>query len=142
MNKAILMGRLTKEPDIRYSRQGDRDMAIARYNLAIDRRGKDNGADFISCVAFDRNAEFAEKYLHKGTKICVVGSIRTGSYTNQAGNKCYTTDVIVNEHHFCESSQQKGKPQEPAQEGFGSFGGDEGFMHVPDSVEDSGLPFN
>lgn len=139
MNKVILMGRLTKDPDIRFTRSGDRDLAIARYNLAVDRRGKDRGADFISCIAFDKNAEFAEKFLKKGTKICVVGHIQTGSYINQAGNKCYTTDVVVSEHHFCES---KGSNAQQEQQGYGSFGTDEGFMHVPDNVDDSYLPFN
>ena len=101
MNKVILMGRLTREPDIRYS-QGERATAVARYTLAVDRRfsrGGDNGgeqtADFISCVAFGRSAEFAEKYLHQGTKIVVTGRIQTGSYTNRDGQKVYTTDVVA-----------------------------------------------
>ena len=100
MNKVILMGRLTRDPEVRYS-QGERQMAIARYTLAVDRRGRANTsngeqtADFIQCVAFDRSAEFAEKYFHQGTKLVVTGRIQTGSYTNKDGQKVYTTDVIV-----------------------------------------------
>ena len=96
MNKVILMGRLTRDPDIRYS-QGENSMAIARYSLAVDRRFKRDGeatADFINCVAFGRSAEFAEKYLRKGIKIAVTGRIQTGSYTNKDGVKVYTTDVV------------------------------------------------
>lgn len=112
MNRVVLMGRLTREPDIRYS-QGENPMCVARYTLAVDRRrrGSNNGtnsnnndeADFISCVAFGKTGEFAEKWLHKGTKIAVVGRLRTGSYTNRDGIKVYTTDVVVDEHEFAES---------------------------------------
>ena len=106
MNRVILMGRLTRDPDIRYA-QGENGMEVARYTLAVDRRRRrdDNqqNADFISCVAFGRSAEFAEKYLHKGTKILVTGRIQTGSYTNRDGNRVYTTDVIVEDHEFAES---------------------------------------
>ena len=106
MNKVILMGRLTRDPDVRYS-QGDSPMAIARYTLAVDRRfRRDNDqqtADFISCVAFGRNGEFAEKYLHQGTKIVAEGRIQTGSYTNKDGNKVYTTEVVVENQEFAES---------------------------------------
>jgi single-strand DNA-binding protein len=115
MNKVILMGRLTNDPDVRYA-QGDEPKAIASYNLAVDRRGKDAGTDFISIVAFDKNGEFAEKYLHKGTKILVTGRIRTGSYTNKDGNKVYTTDVIAEEQEFCES--KKAEESAPAAKGF------------------------
>ena len=117
MNKVILCGRLTRDPDIRYS-QGERQMAIARYTLAVDRRGRRSGnddgtqtADFIQCVAFDRAAEFAEKYLRQGTKMIVTGRIQTGSYTNRDGQRVYTTDVVVEEQEFAESrnaSQQSG----------------------------------
>ena len=99
MNKVVLMGRLTRDPEVRYS-QGDNSMAIARYTLAVDRRGRrdntDNSqtADFISCVAFGKSAEFAEKYLHQGTKICISGRIQTGSYTNRDNQKVYTTEVL------------------------------------------------
>lgn len=109
MNKVVLMGRLTRDPDIRYS-QGDQSMAIARFTLAVDRRrgrnnqnGDQQTADFISCVSFGKQAEFAEKYYHKGIKICISGRIQTGSYTRQDGTKVYTTDVVVEEQEFAES---------------------------------------
>lgn len=109
MNRVILMGRLTREPDIRYT-QGENPMCVARYTLAVDRRfsrsnNEGNNADFISCVAFGRSGEFAEKYLHKGTKIAVTGRIQTGSYTNRDGVKVYTTDVVVEDHEFVESKR-------------------------------------
>ena len=116
MNKVILMGRLTKDPDIKYT-QGDEPMAIARYTLAVDRRKK-NEADFISCVVFGKGAEFAAKYLKKGTKIAVAGHIQTGSYNNKDGVKVYTTDVVVEDQEFAES---KAKAQEDA----------DGFMDLP-----------
>ena len=108
MNKVILMGRLTREPDVRYSQNADGSMAVARYTLAVDRRRARNNndeqsADFISCVAFGRSGEFAEKYLHQGTKIVVTGRIQTGSYTNKDGQRVYTTDVVVEEQEFAES---------------------------------------
>ena len=148
MNKVILMGRLTRDPDVRYS-QGDSPMAIARYTLAVDRRfRRDNDqqtADFISCVAFGRNGEFAEKYLHQGTKIVAEGRIQTGSYTNKDGNKVYTTEVIVEEQEFAESkasaSNNEGGFQPQAQSAPTAPAGD-GFMNIPDGVEDVGLPFN
>lgn len=102
MNKTILIGRLTKNPEAFFSTSGTK---IARYTLAVNRPFKRDGeqqADFIRCIAFEKNAEFAEKYLYKGTKIAVTGRIQTGSYTNQAGQKIYTTDVIVENHEFCE----------------------------------------
>lgn len=140
MNKVILIGRLTKDPDVRYT-QGQNSMAVARYTLAVDRnRKQDNGqnADFINCISFGRGGEFAEKYLHKGTKIAVVGRLQTGSYTNKDGQKVYTTDVIVDEQEFCEGKSENAQPgPEPA-----PSGGYEGFMNIPDGVEDEGLPFN
>lgn len=142
MNKVILMGRLTRDPEVRYS-QGEHQMAIARYTLAVDRRGRSNAsngeqtADFIQCIAFDRSAEFAEKYLHQGTKIVVTGRIQTGSYTNRDGQKVYTTDVVVEEQEFAESKKNTQPAPEPA-----PAGGYEGFMNIPDNVEDEGLPFN
>ena len=126
MNLAILMGRLTKDPDISTSQNGTQ---IARYTLAIDRIGKDQGADFISCVAFNKSAEFAEKYLKKGTKIAIEGMIRTGSYTNKDGQKVYTTDVIVNRQEFAES---KGEVKETKPE--------DGFMSIPGGIDDE-IPF-
>lgn len=129
MNQVALMGRLTRDPKVTYNGE----MAIARYTLAVDRMGKKEGkpsADFISCVAFGRAGEFAEKYLHKGNKIAVTGRIQTGDYTNKDGVKVYTTDVIVNAHFFCEKigSETVSTPSEP-----------EGFMQVDDFA---GLPFN
>ena len=160
MNKVILCGRLTRDPEIRYS-QGERQMAIARYTLAVDRRGRRNAqegeqtADFIPCVAFDRMGEFAEKYLRQGTKVIVTGRIQTRSYTNRDGQKVYTTEVIVEEQEFAESrnasqgnagSTFSGNFQErEAKSHAPSFqGGDpgDGFMNIPDGVEDEGLPFN
>ena len=113
MNKVILMGRLTRDPNVRYSPRNNsqEEMAIARYTLAVDRRGAKDGqqsADFISCVAFGRDGEFAEKYLKQGTKVVVTGRIQTGSYTNRDGQKVYTTDVIVEEQEFAESKKQQG----------------------------------
>lgn len=137
MNRVILMGRLTRDPDVRYS-QGEKAMCIARYTLAIDRPGKDNGADFINCVAFDKRGEFAEKYLHKGTKIAIDGRIQTGSYTNREGQKVYTTDVVVDHHEFCEKA---GTAAGDGSEKLPSAP-DDGFMAVPDDVGDEGLPFN
>ena len=105
MNKVILMGRLTADPEVRYT-EGENSMAIARYTLAVDRRFKKEGdttADFIRCTVFAKGAEFAEKYLHKGTKITVSGRIQTGSYENAEGQKIYTTDVVVEEQEFAES---------------------------------------
>ena len=147
MNKVILVGRLCRDPEIRYSQQGDEQMAVARYTLAVDRRYKrdgDQGADFISCVAFGKNGEFAEKYLKQGTKICISGRIQTGSYTNKDGNKVYTTDVVVEDQEFVESKnasgndggyQPMGRP-EPASAGPVN----DGFMSIPDGIEDD-LPF-
>lgn len=142
MNKVILIGRLTRDPEIRYS-QGENPLAIARYTLAVDRRFKREGeqtADFISCVAFGRNAEFAEKYLRQGIKISVCGRIQTGSYTNRDGQKVYTTDVVVEEQEFAESknanassSSNPGKPSIPNI--------DDGFMNIPDGIDEE-LPFN
>ena len=110
MNRVILMGRLTRDPDVRYSQGGEGSMAVARYTLAVDRRrtrsnesSNEQTADFISCVAFARSAEFAEKYLHQGTKVVVSGRIQTGSYTNKDGQRVYTTDVVVDDQEFAES---------------------------------------
>lgn len=137
MNKVTLIGRLTKDPDIRYT-QGAESMCVARYTLAVDRRGKDKGADFINCVAFKRNGEFAEKYLHKGMKVGVSGRIQTGSYTNKDGGKVYTTDIVVEGQEFCEkrneNGTEQGKPEHLPQDS-------DGFMYVPDSLDED-LPFN
>lgn len=112
MNKAILMGRLTKDPEVRYSQNGSETKAVAKYALAVDRRGADNVADFINITAFGKAAEFAEKYLHKGMKILVTGHIQTGSYTNKDGVKVYTTDVIAEDQEFCEKKTDAPAPVE------------------------------
>ena len=140
MNKVILMGRLTRDPEVRYS-QGAQPLAIARYTLAVDRRGSKQGeqsADFINCIAFGKSGEFAEKYLHQGTKIVVTGRIQTGSYTNKDGQRIYTTDVIVDEQEFADAKRDGA---ESSHYGASSPIGD-GFMNIPDGVEDEGLPFN
>lgn len=144
MNKVILMGRLTRDPEIRYS-QGDNAMAVARYSLAVDRRFKRDGeatADFINCVAFGRSAEFAEKYLHQGTKIAITGRIQTGSYTNKDGQKVYTTDVVVEEQEFAESkaASENAGYQQTAKPSPVNAAGD-GFMNIPDGIDEE-LPFN
>ncbi len=134
MNKVILCGRLTKEPEVRYSNT----TAIAKYTLAVDRKFKKEGepsADFINCTAFGKNGEFAEKYLGKGTKIIVVGRIQTGSYKNKDGQTVYTTDVVVEEHEFAESKTTNAQPT-PSPAPVNA----DGFMNIPDGIDDE-LPF-
>ena len=144
MNKVVLMGRLTRDPDVRYS-QGETPLAIARYTLAVDRRFKRNGeqdADFINCVAFGRTAEFAEKYLKQGTKMVVSGRIQTGSYTNRDGVKVYTTEVVIEEQEFAESKSASASNAGAAAangNAAGSAIGD-GFMNLPDGIDEE-LPF-
>ena len=152
MNKVILMGRLTRDPDVRYS-AGENSTAVARYTLAVDRRFHRDGdatADFIGCVAFGRQAEFAETYLRQGTKIAITGRIQTGSYTNREGQKVYTTDVVVEEQEFAESKNAGGSnggysaPQHnnPAPSANTSdLGSADGFMNIPDGIDEE-LPFN
>lgn len=146
MNKVILIGRLTRDPDVRYS-QGENPTAVARYTLAVDRKYKRDGdptADFINCVAFGRNGEFAEKYLQQGIKIAVCGHIQTGSYTNKDGQKVYTTDIVVEEHDFCERKADNGTAmQYGTQVGFPNYGpaGSDGFHNIPDGIDEE-LPFN
>ena len=157
MNKVILMGRLTRDPDIRYT-QGDSPMCIARYTLAVDRRfsrNKEDGnnADFIPCICFGKSAEFVEKYLKKGTKMAVAGRIQTGSYTNKDGVKVYTTEVAIEEQEFAESKsssdgsgtssgntgadrREAGRQQAPAK----SDDPMDGFMNIPDGIDEE-LPF-
>lgn len=151
MNKVILMGRLTRDPEVRYS-QGENPLTIARYTLAVDRRFNRNGddatADFINCVAFGRSGEFAERYFRKGIKIAVTGRIQTGSYTNKDGVKVYTTEVVVEDQEFAESKNSSG--------GDGGYAGNsgyaggnrpapmaagDGFMNIPDGIDEE-LPFN
>ena len=151
MNKVILMGRLTRDPEIRYT-SGENQTAVARYTLAVDRRFKRQGdeqtADFINCVVFGRGAEFAESYLHQGTKIVAVGRIQTGSYTNKDGQRVYTTDVVVEEQEFAESkaasdnyaaSHPQAAPA-PSMSSPGAASAD-GFMNIPDGIDEE-LPFN
>lgn len=142
MNKVILMGRLTRDPEIRYS-QSENSMAIARFTLAVDRRFKRQGeadADFISCIAFGKSAEHAEKYYRQGLKIAVTGRIQTGSYTNKDGQKVYTTDVIVEESEFAESKRSDGNNQQVSRPDPSTAIGD-GFMNIPDGLDEE-LPFN
>ena len=147
MNKVILMGRLTRDPEVRYA-QGENAMAIARFSLAVDRRRQNNAdgqtADFINIVAFGRLGEFAEKYLHKGTKVALSGRIQTGSYTNKDGVKVYTTDIIAEDIEFAESKNSSGgdggytggQNSRPAPASAG-----DGFMNIPDGIDEE-LPFN
>ena len=150
MNKVILMGRLTRDPEVRYS-SGERAMAIARYTLAVDRRGRrsegsEQTADFIPCVAFDKSGEFAEKYFRQGMRVLISGRIQTGSYTNKEGQKVYTTEVIIEDQEFADSKNSSGSSTgsgynesfRPSPENASS----EGFMNIPDGVDDEGLPFN
>lgn len=149
MNKVILMGRLTRDPNVHYT-AGDNPMGIARYTLAVDRRIKREGeatADFISCVAFGRAAEFAEKYFRQGIRIVVSGRIQTGSYTNRDGNKVYTTDVVVEEQEFAESKNSAAgnsntQSNTAAGQPIGSTTVDaDGFMNIPDGIDEE-LPFS
>lgn len=151
MNKVILMGRLTRDPEVRYS-QGDTSLAIARYSLAVDRRfarrnegNNEQTVDFINCVAFGRSAEFAEKYFRQGMRVLVTGRIQTGSYTNKDGQKVYTTDVVIEDQEFADSKGAAGgnaggftpeaRPAAPAMDA-----GD-GFMNIPEGIDEE-LPFN
>ncbi len=151
MNKVILVGRLTRDPEVRYS-SGEGSMAIARYSLAVDRRGRrDNSgsdqptADFINIVAFGRDGEFAEKYLRKGMRILVEGRIQTGSYTNKEGQKVYTTDIVVERHEFVESKGASGGSDSYSAPSAGpdtsSADSGDGFMNIPDGIDEE-LPFN
>ncbi len=139
MNKVILMGRLCADPEVRYS-QNENQTAVARYRLAVDRRFKREGdqtADFIPCVAFGKAAQFAEYYLHRGTKIIITGRIQTGSYTNKDGQKVYTTDVVVEEQEFAESKSTGGNGGGAAPQAADP----DGFMNIPDDIGEE-LPFN
>lgn len=142
MNKVILMGRLTRDPDVRYS-SGENATAVARFSLAVDRRFKRDGeqnADFISCVAFGKTAEFIEKYFRKGMRMTLAGRIQTGSYTNKEGNKVYTTDVFVEECEFAESKKVSEENRDAGPVPNNAPGSD-GFMNIPDGIDEE-LPFN
>ena len=145
------MGRLTRDPEVRYS-QGERSMAIARYTLAVDRRGRRNqdgdqqSADFIPCVAFDRAAEFAEEYFRQGMRVLVSGRIQTGSYVNRDGQKVYTTEVILDDQEFADSKGQASDmggygQSAPAQRPAPASAIGDGFMNIPDGLEEE-LPFS
>ena len=144
MNRVILMGRLTRDPEVRYS-QGANATAVARYSLAVDRRFKRDGeptADFINCVAFGRTAEFAEKYFRQGLKVVVTGRIQTGSYTNKDGVRVYTTDIVVEEQEFAESkaaSENHSYQASPMPSPSADIG--DGFMNIPDGIDEE-LPFS
>ncbi len=144
MNKVILLGRLTRDPEVRYG-TGENATEVARYTIAVDRRFKRDGeqsADFIGCVAFGRNAEFAEKYLRQGTKIALTGRIQTGSYTNRDGQKVYTTDIVVEEQEFAESKAAAGNGEQSRNNYNRPVATDaEGFMNIPDGIDDE-LPFS
>ena len=142
MNKVILMGRLTRDPEVRYS-QGENSTAIARYTLAVDRRFRRNNdgeqsADFIGCVAFGKSAGFAEKYFRQGIKVVVTGRIQTGSYTNKDGQKVYTTDVVVEDQEFAES---KATSQQNQQNNSTQASDSDGFMNIPDGIDEE-MPFS
>lgn len=141
MNKVILMGRLTRDPEVRYG-QGENPTAAARYTLAVDRRYKQEGesnADFISCVAFGRAAEFTEKYLKKGTKILITGRIQTGSYVNRDGQRVYTTDVVVEEQEFAENKNNSSSGSSTAHSPYSSA--EDGFINIPDGIDEE-MPFS
>jgi len=142
MNKVILIGRLTRDPETRYTEKNDsqESMAVTKYTLAVDRKTRAEGqqsADFISCVTFGRDAEFAEKYFRKGTKIAISGRIQTGSYINKEGKRVYTTDVVVEEQEFAESKKANGQQDNDA--GYSTAG--DGFMNIPDGIDEE-LPFS
>ena len=152
MNKVILTGRLTRDPEVRYS-QGNNPITIARYTLAVDRRYKKSGeqsADFIRCIALGQTGKFAERYLKQGTKIVISGRIQTGNYTNRDGQKVYTTEVVIEEHDFAESKttisqNQAGMAASTPQSSNATNGGfpnipNDGFMNIPDGIEEE-IPF-
>ena len=145
MNKVVLMGRLTRDPEVRYS-QGENALAIARYTLAVDRRFKRDGeqsADFINCVVFGKSAEFTERYFRQGMRVTICGRIQTGSYTNKDGVKVYTTEVVVEEQEFAESknASAESNPYQAAPAPAPSANAGDGFMNIPDGIDEE-LPFN
>lgn len=130
MNKLVLMGRLSRDPEVRYT-QGEKSTAVARFGIAVDRRGKDEKADFFNVTAFGKTAEFVEKYLKKGTKICLAGRIQQEEWTDKEGQKRTAVGVIAEEVEFCESKKQEQLATDP-----------NGFMTVPDNIDSDELPFN
>ena len=150
MNKVILMGRLTRDPEVRYS-QNDTSMAIARYSLAVDRRfarrnegSNEQTVDFINCVAFGKSAEFAEKYFRQGMRVLITGRIQTGSYTNKDGQKVYTTDIVVEDQEFADSKGAAGNNDggfAPARPSAPAMDAGDGFMNIPEGIDEE-LPFS
>lgn len=142
MNKAILIGRLTRDPEVRYS-QGENATAIARFTLAVDRRfkraGESQEADFIGCIAFGKQAEFVERYFKQGMKMTLSGRIQTGSYTNKEGVKVYTTDIVAEDIEFAESKGNTSNGSNIKPEPSSAIG--DGFMNIPDGLDET-LPFN
>lgn len=142
MNRVILMGRLTRDPEVRYT-TGENSMVVARYTLAVDRGIKkqaEQSADFIQCVAFSKAAEFAEKYFRQGMRVLVSGRIQTGNYTNKEGQKVYTTEVILDSQEFADSKGENANSKGTSNQG--TCVDADGFMNIPDGVDDEGLPFN
>ena len=141
MNKVVLVGRLARDPEVRYS-EGENATCIARYTIAVDRRFKRDGeasADFINCVVFGKNGEFAEKYFTKGMRIAISGRIQTGSYTNKDGVKVYTTDIVVEEQEFAQSKSENDSSSATSQ--VAQNRNNDGFMNIPDGIDEE-LPFN
>lgn len=145
MNRVILMGRLVRDPEIRYS-QGEKSTAVARFSLAVDRKFKQEGqptADFINCLAFGKRAEFLEKYCKKGTKLVVEGSWQTGSYTNKDNQKIYTNECLIKNCEFAESKNASGQSSNNGTSSpHGHVPDSDGFMNIPDGIDDGELPFN
>lgn len=147
MNHAVFKGRLTRDPEVRFS-QGENSMAIARYTIAVNRMGRssqnnnEQTADFINCVAFDKAGEFAEKYYRQGMRVLVSGRIQTGSYTNKDGIKVYTTDLIIQSQEFADSKSVSGDGSQSASRPEPSQADGAGFTNIPAGVEEPNLPFN
>ena len=148
MNKVIMMGRLTRDPEVRYS-QGQNPTAVARFSIAVDRRFKREGepdADFFNCTAFGKQGEFVEKYLHKGVKVVITGRLQNDNYTNKEGQQVYAVRIMVEEIEFAESKNASagnagGQPQGGYQQPANNAGAGDGFMNIPDGIDEE-LPFN
>jgi single-strand DNA-binding protein len=139
MNSVNLMGRLTRDPEVRYS-QGEKPTAVARYTLAVNRAFKKDEADFINVIAFGKAGEFAEKYFKQGQQVAVTGRIQTGSYTNKEGQKVYTSEVVVESQYFA-SSKSEGNNSETSSKSADNTSKNNGFMNIPDGIDEE-LPFN
>lgn len=144
MNKVILMGRLTRDPEVRYPQDAERSI-VARFSIAVDRKYKQQGgpeADFFNCVCFGRSAEFVEKYLKKGTKMLITGRVQNENYTNRDGQKVYAVQILVDEMEFAESKGRETQQNNTGQQAYpaGAYPGDDGFMNIPDGIDEE-LPF-